>query len=98
MTLDEEIRIGDRAEQLLKDDVLSLVFSDIEADCIRDWRNSPARDSEGREKVWQYLRMTDAIKAQLRVRVDAGKMAKAKLEHENKMRAFEKEHGFRPPT
>jgi hypothetical protein len=98
VTLDEERRIGERAEGLLHDEVLSLVFGDIERDCISQWRNSPARDGEAREKIWQYLKMTDAIKLELRKRSDAGKMAAAKIEAENKARAFEKEHGHRPPV
>lgn len=98
MTADEEIRLGDRAAQLLQDEVLSLAMNNIEADMLKAWRDSRANDIEGREKIWQHLKQRDAVKAELERMVSAGKMAKALVEQENKRREFEREHGFRPPA
>lgn len=86
MTRDEEIRRGDRAASLMGDDLMQEVFGAIELEQITAWRNSPARDAEGREKIYQFVKMLDSIRSHLQNMVDAGKMAQSVIETEQKLR------------
>lgn len=44
------------------------------------WANSPARDSEGREKLWQLHKLVDKLEAYLSEVVTTGRMAVAETE------------------
>lgn len=90
MTIDEEIRLGERAAVLMDDATLKLAINNLVEDCITRWRNSPAKDHEGREKIWHLLAMSDAVIKELERFVSQGKMAKAKIDEENRLREAER--------
>lgn len=89
MSQDEDIRLGTRAQQLLGDEVLSLAFANIETSQLEAWRNSPARDTEGRETIWLMMKQIDVIKAELIRMVENGKLAQVSVDQINTLRANE---------
>lgn len=91
MTRDEEIRLGERAAQLLQDEVLTLAFANLERDHLNAWRTSPARDTEGREAIYNLMRQIDAIKAELDKMAQVSRFEKARIEKINSDRAKEAE-------
>jgi len=72
---------GARAKEVLDNEVFQQVFSDIKADITEKWETSPARDAEGREKLWMYLAMLNKVESQLKSTLDSGKLAEVEIEH-----------------
>jgi len=80
-TIETRIYEGDRAKEILENPIFVAVFADIEQELMNEWKQSPARDQEGREKLWQYLRMLDKIKSRLTTTLETGTLAKLELQH-----------------
>jgi hypothetical protein len=53
----------------------------VEKEVIDQWTNSPARDADGREKLWAYLHLLRKVKAQLTSTLETGKLAQLELQH-----------------
>ena len=79
MSPEEEGRRGEEARQLLSHPLLSEAFEVIEKEVTQAWQNSPARDVEGREKLWLQLKMLHRLRGQLETVMETGKVAKATL-------------------
>jgi hypothetical protein len=84
----DAIALGRRAHALLQDETFHAVIDNIRTDAINRWVASPALDEPGREKIYQYVRMLDAIKNELTLMADNAKMAEAKAEQERRDRQF----------
>lgn len=76
---EHEILRGQDAEQLLAHPLLVEAFELIEEELSNQWQNSPARDQEGREKLWLTLRLLKRLQVQLRSVVETGQFAKLTL-------------------
>lgn len=74
-----DVRRGEEARQLLEHPLLADAFDAIEADVMRQWQDSPARDVDGREKLWLTLKLLGRVKGQLESVVETGKVAQATL-------------------
>lgn len=85
MNIEQRIYNGDRAKEVLENEAFQQAFEDIEKDVIHQWTESPARDAEGREKLWQYLMLLRKVKAQLQTTLDTGKLAKMELDHKRSL-------------
>lgn len=85
MTLDERLYLGDRARELIENEAFIAAFEATEKEVIEQWKNSPARDEAGREKLWQYLSMLRKVKANLQTTLETGKLAKLELQHHRTM-------------
>lgn len=75
-TLDEEIRRGEQAKRLLEEPLLVEAFTYIEQELIEAWKNSPQRDTEGREKLHLSLCLLLKLKAQIQEVMETGEIAK----------------------
>lgn len=81
MTPEQEIYRAQRAKYLLDNEVFVDAFDQIKAEISEQWKSSPARDVEGREKLWLMLRMLERVQACLTATMDGGKLARAELAH-----------------
>lgn len=79
MTDEEAARRGEEARQLLEHPLLAEAFQTIRNEVIEKWQSSPARDVEGREKLWLTLRLLNRLEGQLQSVVETGKVARATL-------------------
>ena len=86
MNLSDRIYNGDRAKEVLENEAFIAAFDAIEKEVIDKWTNSPARDSAGREKCWEYLILLRKVKTQLTTTLDTGKLAKLELQHEQSLK------------
>lgn len=75
MSPEEESRRGQHARDLLNDPLIAEAFETIEHEVMDQWKKSPARDVEGREKLWLMLQMTHKIRGHLESLVASGRMA-----------------------
>lgn len=80
-TLEERLYLGDRAREVIENEVFIDAFEQIQNEVIEQWTNSPARDAEGRERLWTYLQMLKRLQAQLQQTMESGRLARLDLEH-----------------
>lgn len=68
-----------RAQTLIKDELLSECLGKLEAEYIAAWRLSPARDTDGRERLWQAVQIVGKVKDHLVKVLNDGKLAQAEI-------------------
>jgi hypothetical protein len=71
----QEMDRGQQARDLLEHPLMQEAFSTIRETYLAQWESSPARDSEGREKIWTYLKQLETVKAHLSTVLETGRMA-----------------------
>lgn len=79
MTPEQIIQRGDRAKQLLDEPLLVEAFAVAEQEYLDQWQNSPARDVEGREKLYLMLKLLQRVKGHLTSAMESGVIEKATL-------------------
>ena len=80
-TLEQRLYLGDRAKEVIENEVFVDAFTQIQNEVIEQWTNSPARDAEGRERLWTYLQMLKRLQAKLQQTMESGQLARIDLEH-----------------
>lgn len=84
MTIEQDLQRAQHAKRLLDDSLLTEAFEQIRVFYMREWEASPARDAEGREKLWLMLKLLERVKGHLHVVLDGGKLAAKQLETQEK--------------
>lgn len=84
-TLETRLYNGDRAREVLENEVFQAVFDDIEKELFQAWKQSPQRDADARERIHLSVSLLAKIKACLMSTLDTGKLAKLELEHKRSM-------------
>lgn len=74
-----EIQRGERAAQILAEPIIVEALEVIEQEYTEQWKNSPARDQEGREKLWLMVKTAQRFRAELVQAMETGQVAKATL-------------------
>ena len=82
MEISQRIYNGDRALEILDNEAFTAAFVDIEREILEQWKQSPARDQEGREKLWLMLSLLSKLKTTLETSITTGKLAKLELKHQ----------------
>jgi hypothetical protein len=78
--LNRDIVRGAQAHALMQHDLLQEAFARLEADYIAAWRASPARDTDGRERLWQAVNVVGLVRSHLVKIVSDGKLAQRQLD------------------
>lgn len=84
-TPEQRIYNGNRAREVLENESFIQAFSDIEQEVIEQWKNSPARDEAGRERLWTYLMLMQKFRTQLQTTLETGKLAELDLNHKRSL-------------
>lgn len=82
MTPEQELYLANRAKEVLENEAYTKAFDDITAEIMDQWKNSPARDVEGREKLWLMLSLLEKVQLSLKATMDGGTVAKDALRHQ----------------
>lgn len=85
MTLSERIYNADQAKLVLENAAFQQSFEDIKQELIEQWKTSPARDPEGREKLFLMLKMLEKVQLCLQASLDSGKLAAKELEYQESL-------------
>jgi hypothetical protein len=85
MTLNERIYNADQAKLVLENEAFKRAFEDIKQELTEQWKTSPARDQDGREKLWLMLKLLDKVHLCLESSLDSGKLAAKELEYQESM-------------
>lgn len=79
---------GERAQRLLEDEVLQGAFATIEQEYMTQWTNSPARDQDGRERLYLMVKTLHRLQTELQAVLQTGQVAKHNLTLAEKARAL----------
>lgn len=77
--LQTSIARGARADALLKNELLQEAFVVLERDYIEAWKISPARDTDGRERLWQAVNIVGKVRDHIVKVVNDGKLSQRHL-------------------
>jgi hypothetical protein len=78
--LQRDIVRGARAHELLKSELLQECFATLERDYIEAWKTSPARDTDGRERLWQAVNIVGKVRDHIVKVLNDGKLAQRQLD------------------
>ncbi|MBV9522745.1 MAG: hypothetical protein JO010_08130 [Alphaproteobacteria bacterium] len=79
---------GRRAEAILEDPLVAEAFAAIERECVEEWRAAPARDVEGRERLWLMLKLAERLRRHFESLVHGGKLAGERMAQLDRERRF----------
>lgn len=77
--LEQDIARGIKAQQILNDQLVIDAFQAVKDEVYKQWQSSPARDAEGREKLFLMLKAQERVEAHLRSVMETGQLADATL-------------------
>src|SRR3546814_10799433 len=75
---ESEIHRGEQAARLLNEPLMIEAFATIEQELTEQWQNSPARDAEGREKLWLSLKLLHRVRGHLTNVLETGQIEERK--------------------
>ena len=68
-----------RADALLRDELLTEAFATLERDYVKAWRETAARDTDARERLWQAVQLVAKVRDHLGSVVSGGQLARREL-------------------
>ena len=68
-----------RAQRLLEDELLKEALDTLDRDYTRAWRETAARDTDARERLWQACQVVAKVRDHLANVVNGGKLAQRQL-------------------
>ena len=84
---------GRQAQDLLEHPLLLEAMETLRAEFKEAWANSPARDSEGREKLWQLHALVGKFESHLTQVLQTGKLARLQIDEQNRMERLKEKMG-----
>jgi len=79
LDLNKQISRGQKAKELLEEPLLQDSLKAIRNKLDIEWKNSPLRDVEGREKIFFLVKAIDELEAMLISEMETGKLASEQL-------------------
>jgi hypothetical protein len=79
LALNKASERGARAQRLLDDDLLKEAFATLDRDYTRAWRETAARDTDARERLWQAVQVVAKVRDHLVHVVNGGKLAQREM-------------------
>lgn len=93
-TLETRMAHGEQARQVLENPAFSRAFDAIEQEHIEAWKNSPARDPEGRETLWMTVKLLHKLRSTLEASIADGRLANVEREHQERVLAQQRAEGI----
>jgi len=91
MTLDDELKLNkaiydaDQAQLVLNNEQFQRAFGMIQQEIIEQWKQSPVRDQEGREKLWNLYMLSQKLENSIKATLETGKLASKELEYQRSL-------------
>lgn len=85
MAPERQIYIANRAKEVLENEAYLEALVLIKTEIDTQWRTSPARDTDGRERLWLMQSLLSKLQATLETTMQSGKLAAADLRHQKTM-------------
>jgi hypothetical protein len=77
--LEADTHRAHKAAQILGEPLVVEAFTVLRQEIYDRWQSSPARDADGREKLFLMLKAADRVHAHLASVIETGKLAQATL-------------------
>lgn len=75
MTNEELRQRGEKAKDIVNNEVVQEALNAIRDSYMKTWRKSPARDTEGREHIYVMMKIVDSFEANLKSYIAEGELA-----------------------
>lgn len=72
-------RRGERAQAILEDALFVEAHAAIRDRLIAEWEAAPARDAEGRERLWMMVKLLERVRGHMQEVMTTGKLAAKSL-------------------
>lgn len=79
MQLRRDVERAARAEALINDELLAEAFTTLKATYLEVWEASNLRDTEGRERLFQAVKLVGSVQSHLQIILSNGQLAKHEL-------------------
>lgn len=93
-TLEKRAYDGDQARAVLDNEAFIRAFTTIEEEHVQAWKDSPARDRDGRESLWTTVKLLHKLKGMLEAAMEDGKLARIAQEHQERILAEDRREGL----
>jgi hypothetical protein len=77
-----EIARADRAKMILEDPMVVEALTAMRDHIMQAWQESPARDKEGREELFRYIKVIGQFESVFRTHIETGALAAHQLRTE----------------
>lgn len=84
----DELARAQRAKLILEDPLMVAALSGIKDQLRAAWEASPARDKEGREEIYRFMRVANSFETALRVHIETGEIAAHHLRTEEEQQTL----------
>jgi hypothetical protein len=81
---------AEKAEALLRNELLTDAFDYLEQQFIQAWRSSGIGEAEDRERIYQLSQNLDALKGYFQTVISDGKMAQSQIDEVKRRSTFNK--------
>lgn len=88
MTAQQESDRGLEARMLLDNRLLQDALKAIETEVVEQWTACPARDTEGKEALWQLMKTAQKFRSILTGHIETGKLAASQMARFEEKRTF----------
>lgn len=85
--LQEEANRAVRAKSLMDDPLLKEAFDRLDAEYVKAWRETNARDDDARQRLWQAVNLVGKVRDHLAIVLANGKLAQAQIDELNQRQA-----------
>jgi hypothetical protein len=86
----EAVARADKAEALLRNELLTEAFDYLEQQFIQAWRSSGIGEAEDRERIYQLSQNLEALKGYFQTVISDGKMAQSQIDEVKRRSTFNK--------
>lgn len=81
---------AEKAEALLRNELLTEAFDYLEQQFIQAWRSSGIGEAEDRERIYQLSQNLEALKGYFQTVISDGKMAQSQIDEVKRRSTFSK--------
>ena len=81
---------AEKAEALLRNELLTEAFDYLEQQFIQAWRSSGIGEAEDRERIYQLSQNLEALKGYVQTVISDGKMAQSQIDEVKRRSTFNK--------
>ena len=86
MTLEQRLYLSSRAKEVTENEAYIDAFQSIKTEIETQWQSSPARDTDGRERLWLMHSLLQKLQLTLQSTMDSGKLAQVEIDFREKTR------------
>ncbi len=86
----EAVLRAEKAEALLRNELLTEAFDYLERQFIQAWRSSGIGEAEDRERIYQLSQNLEALKGYFQTVISDGKMAQSQIDEVKRRSTFNK--------